>query len=119
VSIKRVNYVSLPVRDLEAATAFYSSVLGLKVSLLAKRWVELDAGNVTLALYPTEPGEEARSGEVAFEVERLDAFCEALRAKGVELPHGIEEFSLPTSRGRLARFEDPSGNKLELVEPVR
>ncbi len=72
-------------------------------------------GSFVLALYPRE-AEEGRGGETAFRVGDLPAAMIRLSAMGVSFPSGMEEFQTPTGRGRLARFRDPSGNKLELVE---
>ncbi len=41
-----------------------------------------------------------------------------LPAAGVTFPHGIETYGVASGRGRLARFRDPTGNRLELVEPA-
>jgi catechol 2,3-dioxygenase-like lactoylglutathione lyase family enzyme len=49
--IERVDFVSIPVRDLARADAFYGEVLGLERSpKSSERWVEYETGNVTLAL---------------------------------------------------------------------
>jgi catechol 2,3-dioxygenase-like lactoylglutathione lyase family enzyme len=112
--ITGLSYVSLPVGDLAVAKRFYGETLGLKPRLEMKTWLEFDAG-FTLALYPAEAGER-RGGEVAFTVKGLAAYVEKLKSRGIAFPHGIETFKLATGSGKLARFEDPFGNKLELVE---
>lgn len=111
-----LDYVSLPVEDMDAAVAFYRDVLGLTLAgETTPRWAEFQLDSLRLALYPGEPGERP-SGEVAFRVKNLEEVMDRLRDAGVPFPHGIETFDLPSGRGRLARFRDPSGNRLELVE---
>ncbi|MFQ5919282.1 MAG: VOC family protein [Thermoplasmata archaeon] len=117
-SIHGCDYVSLPVDQLDEAVRFYRDVLGLNLLFKTpERWAEFDLAPLSLALFPGEQG-EPRGGEVAFAVSSLTAAMDRLEAAGVEFPHGIEEFQVPTRQGRLARFLDPSGNKLELVESV-
>lgn len=110
------DYVSVPVDRLEEAVEFYRNVLGLKYQFTTPdRWAEFDLGPFLLALYPRE-ADEGRGGEIAFRVADLQAAMVRLGERGVDFPHGIEEFQTQTGRGRLARFHDPSDNKLELVE---
>ncbi len=115
-SILGCDYVSLPVDHLDEAVSFYRDVLGLNLLFMTpERWAEFDLAPLSLALYPREK-DEHRGGEIALVVGNLTAAMARLEAAGVEFPHGIEEFQVPTRQGRLARFQDPSGNKLELVE---
>lgn len=110
------DYVSLPVEDMERALSFYRDVLDLPVLfVLEDRWAEFDLAALRLAIYPREEGER-RGGDLAFGVEDLEAAMGHLEDCGVRFPHGVETFDLPTGRGRLARFQDSSGNRLELVE---
>lgn len=96
----RISYVSIPVGDLAAATE--------------GRWVELAAGDVKVALYPRE--DDGRGGEIAFAVRGLDGVKAELESAGVKFPRGVETFDVGGQRGRLARFLDPWGNELELIE---
>ncbi len=115
-SILGCDYVSLPVDHLDEAVSFYRDVLGLNLLFMTpERWAEFDLAPLSLALYPREK-DERRGGEIALVVGNLTAAMARLEALGVEFLHGIEEFQVPTRQGRLARFRDPSGNKLELVE---
>ena len=110
------DYVSVPVDRLEEGVEFYRDILGLKFLFMTPgRWAEFDLGPFFLALYPREAG-EGRGGEIALRVGDLEAAIARLKTLGVRFPHGIEEFQTPTGHGRLVRFRDPSGNKLELVE---
>ncbi len=110
------DYVSIPVESLEEAVKFYRGILRSEPRfVIPDRWAQFDLGPLALALYPREP-DEGRGGEIAFRVGDLPAAMVRLSAMGVRFPSGMEEFQTPTGRGRLARFRDPSGNKLELVE---
>ena len=50
--IERVDYIRVPVTDMEQARHFYGEVLGLEQNpnSPADDWVEYEAGNVTLAV---------------------------------------------------------------------
>jgi catechol 2,3-dioxygenase-like lactoylglutathione lyase family enzyme len=110
------DYVSVPVDRLDEGIAFYRDALGLKLSfVIPDRWAEFDLGTISLALYPREAG-EGHAGDVGLLVDDLEAEKTRLESKGIEFPHGIERFELPSGRGRLARFHDPFGNRLELME---
>ena len=52
IGVERVDYVRVPVTDIEAATHFYGELLGLPRSPNSpdSDWVEYEAGNVTLAV---------------------------------------------------------------------
>jgi catechol 2,3-dioxygenase-like lactoylglutathione lyase family enzyme len=116
---QRIDYVSVPVEDFPASVRFYGEVLGLRLRFeLPHRWAAFDVGGIEVALYPREPN-EGRGGDLAFAVKDLAGAMKRLAAAGVAFPHGVEAFDLPSGRGRLARFRDPSGNRLELVEHER
>jgi catechol 2,3-dioxygenase-like lactoylglutathione lyase family enzyme len=116
LGIRGCDYVSLPVDRLDEAVGFYRDALGLKPSfVLPNRWAEFELGAIALALYPREPG-EGHGGDIGLLVDDLEGEKTRLESKGIEFPHGIEGFDLPTGRGRLARFLDPYGNRLELME---
>lgn len=114
--LQQIDYVSLPVENLATSLRFYRDVLGLRLQYeIANRWASFDVGGVELALYPRESN-EGRGGDLAFVVADIAEEVERLSVAGVAFPNGVERFDLPSGRGRLARFQDPSGNRLELVE---
>jgi catechol 2,3-dioxygenase-like lactoylglutathione lyase family enzyme len=119
---KKVDDVFFNVDDMEKAVAFYRDKLGLPVKYESADWVELDAGNVTIALRRSGSGPEGRPelgvGEGAtlvFEVEDLDATQAELQAQGVEFLGGIFEYGAV----RLAAFEDLNGNVLQIYQHAR
>lgn len=119
---KKVDDVFFNVDDMEKAVAFYRDKLGLPVKYESADWVELDAGNVTIALRRFGSGPEGRPelgvGEGAtlvFEVDDLEATRAELQAKGVEFLGGIFEYGAV----RLAAFEDLNGNVLQIYQYAR
>ena len=52
IGVERVDYIRVPVTDIDAANHFYGELLGLRRSpnSPADDWVEYEAGNVTLAV---------------------------------------------------------------------
>ena len=52
IDVQRVDYIRVPVTDMEKATQFYEEVLGLErnPNSRAEDWVEYETGNVTLAV---------------------------------------------------------------------
>jgi len=52
IDVQRVDYIRVPVTDMEKATKFYGEVLGLapNPNSPAEDWVEYELGNVTLAV---------------------------------------------------------------------
>lgn len=110
-----LEYVSVPAKDWKATLRFYGDSLGLPLAFeLPDQWAEFRVGPFRLAVYPEE--EPGRGGDLGILVDDVEREMERLGERGVHFPHGIEPFDLPTGRGRLARFQDPSGNHLELVE---
>ena len=113
--IDAVDYVSLPVADLGRAVTFYERVLGIPCAChLVDRWAEFVIGSVRLSLYPRE-GDDGRGGEIGLRAAQIEVEMERLKSLGVEFRHGIEEFDVRGQTGRLVRFCDPFGNRLELI----
>ena len=119
---KRVDDVFFNVDDMEKAVAFYRDKLGLSVKYESADWVELDAGNVTIALRRFGSGPEGRPelgvGEGAtlvFEVDNIKAAQAELESKGIKIIDGIFEYGSV----KLAAFEDLNGNVLQIYEHVR
>ena len=53
IDVQRVDYIRVPVDDIEAAKHFYGELLGLKLSPNSPHedWVEYEIGNATLAIH--------------------------------------------------------------------
>jgi catechol 2,3-dioxygenase-like lactoylglutathione lyase family enzyme len=109
--VERVDFVDLPVRDVERAVAFYRDVLELPQNPRVP--TEFEAGNVTLALWrPEAQGLEFRSngeGGIALRVADVAAARAELEARGVDF---IGERDSGVCK--MAFFSDPDGNSLIL-----
>jgi catechol 2,3-dioxygenase-like lactoylglutathione lyase family enzyme len=111
VKIERVDFVDVPTRDLERATAFYRDVLELPQD--AREPTEFEAGNVTLALWePEKMGVEfprSAAHGIALRVADVAAARVELESKGVEFV-GERDSGVCN----MAFFTDPDGNSLIL-----
>jgi catechol 2,3-dioxygenase-like lactoylglutathione lyase family enzyme len=111
IDVERVDFVSIPVRDLERARRFYGEVLGLPPGGPAPD--EFEAGNVTLALWAPEADGEpfaANAAGLALRVPEVAAARRALEAQGVEF---FGE-TVDTGVCHMAFLRDPDGNTLIL-----
>ena len=117
--IRGIKFVSVPVRDQDAALAFWTEKCGFKVATdqpfgPGVRWIELliPGADTGLVLF-TMPGDEARIGTaqpMSLWCDDVLATAEGLKAKGVTF------FKEPKKEpwGTSAIFEDPEGNKFVL-----
>lgn len=119
---KQVDDVFFNVDDMEKAVAFYRDTLELPVKYESADWVELDAGNVTIALRRYGSGPEGRPelsvGEGAtlvFEVDDIKAAKAKLEGQGIKFIGGVFDYGAV----RLAAFEDLNGNVLQIYQHVR
>jgi catechol 2,3-dioxygenase-like lactoylglutathione lyase family enzyme len=108
LDIERVDFVSVPTRDVARARRFYADALGLTPS--AGNPDEFETPNVTLALWQPEaqgvPFAPNAAG-IALRVPDVEAARERLNAHGVE-------FLGDTGVCLMGFFHDPDGNVLIL-----
>ena len=110
-----VDFVMLPVSDLERAATFYRETLGLRQELIntTYQWAEFDGGNVTIALkggaVEPHPAVGGRS-RIALAVPDVEDACEELRRKGVAIVNGPTNYDVCWS----AEIHDPDGNAVLL-----
>jgi catechol 2,3-dioxygenase-like lactoylglutathione lyase family enzyme len=107
-----LRYVTVVVRDYEAALAFYAGVLGYEVD--GTRLTPRDGGGAGLLLV-TGDANARGTLRLCAETDDLDQEHARLIARGVRFVAGPHD----DERGRIAVFEDPDGNRIELVEPAR
>jgi len=113
VDERRPDILTLRVRDLARALAFYQDVLGLPVKVRAGAWAELQLESVALTLLedPSAPA-PAASPSLGWEVEDLGREAERLGPRGVALDPVVDLGPAGLRRA----FRDPDGHVLELVE---
>jgi catechol 2,3-dioxygenase-like lactoylglutathione lyase family enzyme len=114
--LKKIAFVTYPVKDVARAREFYEGKLGLELGLHGnhgeKWWIEYDlpgGGCLALSNFEGEPSAGA-GGRVAFEVEDLDALTTRLKAQGVVFAGDV----IHGPRCRMAVCFDSEGNSLLL-----
>lgn len=126
--IHRLWTVRVFVTNQEDAITFFRDVLELPVALYAPRfsWVELGPPDERAKLALAEPNPDAdpeiyewqqaqigTSTGIAFETKDIEDFYHRLKGRGVR-------FTLPPQQmpwgGLMAIFEDPDGNRYQVVE---
>jgi len=115
IGVERVDYIRVPVTDIEDANRFYGELLGLPRNPNAPHddWVEYEAGNVTLAVMTPHTHD--------YDFTALPPATIALRvadvaaAKATLEEAGLEVGDVWDSGGcRGAGVEDPAGNRILL-----
>ena len=115
IGVQRVDYIRVPVTDMDAANHFYGELLGLTRNPNSpdEDWVEYEAGNVTLAVmtphthdYEFTPLPPAT---IALRVRDVAEAKAKLEAVGVEV-NDMWDSGLCNGAG----LSDPSGNRILL-----
>jgi len=115
IGVERVDYIRVPVTDMDAANHFYGELLGLERNPNSpdEDWVEYEAGNVTLAVmtphthdYEFAPLPPAT---IALRVRDVAAAKAELEAKGLQVR---EMWDSGVCNG--AGVTDPDGNSILL-----
>jgi predicted enzyme related to lactoylglutathione lyase len=115
IDAERVDFIGVPVQDLQRADEFYGKTLGLRRSPHSSaRWVEYETGNVTLALISPEAmgpdfKPQPHSMPIALRVADVEEAKQKLEAAGVEFRDTID-----SGVCLIAGFTDPDGNALML-----
>ena len=117
LGVDHVDFVAVPVRDLQRADEFYGKTLGLPRSPNSgERWVEYDVENVTIALIsPAAMGEQFLEDfqptkvPIALRVPNVEEARAKLVEAGVEVADVID-----SGVCHIAGFRDPDGNALIL-----
>jgi predicted enzyme related to lactoylglutathione lyase len=116
----RIGQVSLSIGDVERATRFYGSTLGLPHVFTFGDLAFFDAAGTRLYLHRKDPDEWRPSSVLYFEVDDIQARQEALTAAGVHFtgaPHLIHTHDDGTEEW-MTFFEDGEGNTLALMSRV-
>ena len=110
IDVERVDFLTIPTRDVERARAFYHETLGLPLDPNNGR--ELRVGQLTLAFWnPESEGIEFKPmvGGFALRVEDVDAARAELEQKGIAFVGQGD-----TGVCKMAVFTDPDGNAVIL-----
>jgi predicted enzyme related to lactoylglutathione lyase len=110
-----VDFVPVPIHELDRAVSFYGDTLGLRRSAYRpeRGFAEFETGNVTLTLANFEQmGMEhhANANALALHVEDMEAARGRLEAAGVSFMGD----TFDTGVCHMAFFQDPDGNALML-----
>ena len=115
IDVERVDYVRVPVTDIEEAKRFYGEVLGLRKNPNSPDddWIEYEAGNVTLAVMTPHTHE--------YEFEPLPPATIALRVSDVaEARAKLQSAGLDvdemwdSGKCKGVGVTDPAGNRILL-----
>jgi catechol 2,3-dioxygenase-like lactoylglutathione lyase family enzyme len=111
IGVERVDFVSVPTRDIAQARRFYGEVLGLVRNVRSPD--EFEAANVTFALWRPEADGlpfAPNTAEVALRVPDVAAARERLESAGVRFLGD----TVDTGVCHMGFFHDPDGNVLIL-----
>ena len=115
IDVTRVDYIRVPVDDIEKAKRFYGEVLGLprNTRLHHDDWVEYEASNVTLAVMTPHTHDYEFTplppGTIALGVPDVAKAKSKLEAAGVEVD---DVWDSGVCHG--AGLSDPAGNRILL-----
>jgi predicted enzyme related to lactoylglutathione lyase len=115
IDVERVDYVRVPVTDIDEAKHFYGELLGLPLNpnSPADDWLEFEAGNVTLAVMTPETHDYEFAplppSTIALRVKDVAEAKAKLEAAGLEV---AEMWDSGACNG--AGVSDPSGNRILL-----
>ena len=111
IDIERVDFVTVPTRDIERARRFYGEVLGLASS--SETPDEFETSNVTLGLWePARDGESfgPNTAGIALRVADVASARARLERSGVQ----FRGETVDTGVCHMPFFDDPDGNVLIL-----
>ena len=115
IGVERVDYIRVPVTDMDAANHFYGELLGLRrnPNSPGDDWVEYEVGNLTLAVMTPHSHDYEFSplppSTLALRVPDVAAAKAELEAAGLEVD---EMWDSGACRG--AGVTDPAGNRILL-----
>jgi catechol 2,3-dioxygenase-like lactoylglutathione lyase family enzyme len=115
IDVERVDYVRVPVTDMDEANHFYGEVLGLERNPNSpdEDWVEYEAGNVTLAVMTPQTHDYEFTplppATIALRVPDVGAAKAKLESAGIEVGEMWD-----SGRCQGAGVSDPAGNRILL-----
>lgn len=103
----RLDYVELPVTNLEATRTFYETAFGWSVSQFGPSYAATTTGDTDIGLQ-ADSAEAPAAPLPVIQVKDLEASLESVRSAGGSIVKPI--YSFPG--GRRFHFRDPDGNDL-------
>ena len=123
-----IQHIAFNCRDLKAQEAFYTKHLGFRRARVFnegtdREFIMLRLGPVCIELFQAQGDEKSQTAQeqpigfkhLAFEVPDLEAAIASLKADGIEVEDIIDCSSI-LEGFRVCFFNDPDGNRLELME---
>ena len=107
----KIEWITIPEPDLEAAKRFYSEVFGFELSPYNERFVVFKCANLSGGLDQDLEPSDAGVG-FSITVPSVREHLARLRELGCEIL--CERYELGPGAGFCCRFRDPNGNCLEL-----
>jgi predicted enzyme related to lactoylglutathione lyase len=122
LSLSRIGQISVTVRDVDRAVAFYRDVLGMPLLFqVPPKMAFFDCGGIRLMLaLPEEPEFDHPGSVLYYKVDDIQGTWTALKDHGADLrrePHLLAR--MPDHELWMAFFRDPEGNTLALMSEVR
>ncbi len=110
----KIEWITIPAPDLEAAKAFYSSCFFFLLEHYSESFVVFKAGNLSGGL---DRDLEPSSAGIGFSltVASMSKAIDRITANGGTILR--DPYELGPSAGYCAKFTDPNGNVLELYSP--
>jgi catechol 2,3-dioxygenase-like lactoylglutathione lyase family enzyme len=99
----------------EALRAFLRDKLGLRAADVGDGWLIFDVPEADMGCHPANAGDGKPSGtaDISFYCDDIHGTLAALRAKGVEIDHEIQDHGY----GLVTHFKVPGGFTVQLYEP--
>jgi methylmalonyl-CoA/ethylmalonyl-CoA epimerase len=120
INLSRIGQISINVKDLDRAVAFYREKLGMKHLFTVPKMAFFDCGGIRLMLaIPESPDFDHPSSVIYFDIDNIQSAYENLRSKGVAFegqPHLIAK--MPSYDLWMAFFRDSENNLLSLMSNV-
>ena len=107
----RLDYVELPVSNIEDSARFYEAAFGWTLTRFAPTYAATTTGDTDLGLQG-DPSAACEAPLPVIQVEDLDATASAVEAAGGDIIRPIFDFP----GGRRFHFRDPSGNEVAACE---
>lgn len=105
--IRRLDFVTIYSRDLEASKKFYTELLGFPILREApNEFFQIDVAGVPICIDLDRNG--AHQNNIGLQVEDLAATTSALRQKGLQVHSGSND----ASQEKWVAVQDPDGNEV-------